>query len=310
MLASGSFHTTGALVAGISQPSFSAFLPKVLDAIIGLTPRHICLPNTLQKQQETKQGFYLISGFPHVLGAIDCTHVRLVPPASTEHLNHNRKHTHSINVQAIVDHQGLITNIVAKYPRSVHDSFIFLHSTINQHFQDGKYGNGLLVAANMTPNQVREFQRWAMRYQHILLVESGFRRMARQYRHERASGAWRAFPQGGPTLPTTATTSTTTSSTQVAPPTARTVVPTSAVVPGPSIATALGQPTGLGSTPPKTSSAGTQTAPAPTVDPAAFHEMERKMDRVLRKISNLRWDVRHINRRVKSIKRTLRRTNL
>ncbi|KAJ1106667.1 hypothetical protein NDU88_004068 [Pleurodeles waltl] len=145
MMASGSFQTTGALVAGISQPSFSAFLPKVLDALIGLTPCHICFPNTLQKQQETKQGFYLISGFPHVLGAIDCTHVRLVPPAATEHLYRNRKHTHSINVQAIVDHQGLITNIVAKYPGSVHDSFIFRHSTINQHFQDGRYGNGLLV---------------------------------------------------------------------------------------------------------------------------------------------------------------------
>ncbi|KAJ1149864.1 hypothetical protein NDU88_002663, partial [Pleurodeles waltl] len=38
MLASGSFQTTGTQVAGISQPSFSAFLPKVLDAIIGLTP--------------------------------------------------------------------------------------------------------------------------------------------------------------------------------------------------------------------------------------------------------------------------------
>ncbi|KAJ1120810.1 hypothetical protein NDU88_008959 [Pleurodeles waltl] len=46
MLASGSFRTTGALVAGISQPSFSGFLPKVLDAIIRLTPRHICFPNT------------------------------------------------------------------------------------------------------------------------------------------------------------------------------------------------------------------------------------------------------------------------
>ncbi|KAJ1166322.1 hypothetical protein NDU88_006727 [Pleurodeles waltl] len=102
MLASGSFQTTGALVAGISQPSFSAFLPKVLDAIIGLTP---CFPNTQQKQQERKQGFYLINGFPHVLGAIDCTHVRLVPPAATEHLYRNRKHTHSINVQAIVDYQ-------------------------------------------------------------------------------------------------------------------------------------------------------------------------------------------------------------
>ncbi|KAJ1125192.1 hypothetical protein NDU88_003627 [Pleurodeles waltl] len=145
MLASGSFKTTGVLVTGISQPSFLAFLPKVLDAIISLTPHPISFPNTQQKQQETKQGFYQINGFPHVLGAIDCTHVRIVPPAATEHLYRNKKHTHSINVQAIVDHQGLITNIVAKYPGSVHDSFIFRHSTTNQHFQDGRYGNGLLV---------------------------------------------------------------------------------------------------------------------------------------------------------------------
>ncbi|KAJ1128162.1 hypothetical protein NDU88_006541 [Pleurodeles waltl] len=164
--------------------------------------------------------------------------------------------------------------------------------------------------ANMTPDQVREFQRRAMRYQQILLVESGFRRMARRYRHEQASGACRAFPQGGPTLPTTATTSITTTSSQVAPPTAGTVVPTSAGRPGPSIATGEGQSTGLGSTHTQTSSTGTQTAPAPSVDPAAFHNMEQKMDRVLRKLIHLSRDVHHINRRVKSIKKTLRRANL
>ncbi|KAJ1088855.1 hypothetical protein NDU88_002009 [Pleurodeles waltl] len=96
-------------------------------------------------------------------------------------------------------------------------------------------------STNMTPDQVREFQRRAMRYQHILLVESGFRRMALRYRHERASGAWRAFPQGGPTLPNTATTETTTNQSQVAPPTAATVDPTSAGLPGPSIATGAGR---------------------------------------------------------------------
>ncbi|XP_069080694.1 uncharacterized protein [Pleurodeles waltl] len=164
--------------------------------------------------------------------------------------------------------------------------------------------------ANMTPIQVCEFQRWAMRYQNILLVESGFRRMARRYRNEQASGAWRAFPQGGLTLPTTAITSTTTTSTQVAPPTAGTVVPTSAFGPGPSSGTPSGQPTGIDSTRPHTSSAGTQTAPAATVDPAAFQAMERKMDSVLWKISHLQRGVRQVNRRVRTIKRTLRRANL
>ncbi|KAJ1092237.1 hypothetical protein NDU88_005349 [Pleurodeles waltl] len=164
--------------------------------------------------------------------------------------------------------------------------------------------------ANMTPDQVREFHRRAMRYQHILLVESGFRRMAWRYRHERASGAWRAFPQGGPTLPTTATTSTTTNTSQVAPSTAATVGPTSAGLLGPSIATGAGQPTRPGTTPTQTFSTGTQTATAPSVDPAAFNRMDHKMDKVLRKLSHLSRDVRHINRRVKSIKRTLRRANL
>ncbi|KAJ1213916.1 hypothetical protein NDU88_001545 [Pleurodeles waltl] len=165
--------------------------------------------------------------------------------------------------------------------------------------------------AKMTPIQVHEFQRRAMPYQHILLVESGYRQMARRYRAECASGAWRAFPQGGPTLPTTATTSTTTSSTQVAPLTAGTIVPTmSASASGPSSGPPSGQPTGIDNTRPHTSSAGTQTAPAATIDPGAFVDMQRKMDRVLWKISHLSRDVRHMNRRVRSIKQTLWRANL
>ncbi|KAJ1207931.1 hypothetical protein NDU88_003321 [Pleurodeles waltl] len=166
------------------------------------------------------------------------------------------------------------------------------------------------VAANMIPIHVREFQRRAMQYQHILQVESGYRRMARRYRTERASGAWRAFPQGGPSLPTTATTSTTTT-TQVAPATGVSVVPTtSGSAPGPNTEPPSGQPTGIEHRWPHTSTAGTQTTPAATIDLAAFVDMQRQMDRVLRKMSRLRQDVRHINRRVRSIKRTLQRANL
>ncbi|KAJ1203480.1 hypothetical protein NDU88_007265 [Pleurodeles waltl] len=151
--------------------------------------------------------------------------------------------------------------------------------------------------ANMTPEQVREFQRRAMRYQHILLVESGFRKMARRYHHECASGAWRAFPQGGPTVPTTATIETTTNQSQVAPPTAVSVDSTSAGLPGPSIDTGAGQPT-------QTSYTATQTATTPAADPAAFNRLEHKMDKVLRKGSHLSQDMWHIKRRVKDIKRT------
>ncbi|KAJ1166323.1 hypothetical protein NDU88_006728 [Pleurodeles waltl] len=132
--------------------------------------------------------------------------------------------------------------------------------------------------------------------------------MARRYRYEWASGAWRAFPQGGPSLLTTATTTTTT---QVAPSAAGTVAATtSASAPGPSTAPPAGQPTAMDTTRPHTSSAGTQTTPAAAIDPAAFVQMQRKLDCVLRKMSRLRQEVRHVNRRVRSIKRTLQRANL
>ncbi|XP_069059580.1 putative nuclease HARBI1 [Pleurodeles waltl] len=156
MLASESFQITGAQLAGVSQPSFLVLLPKVLDASIRLTP-DICFPNTQRLQQEAKKGFYQIAGFPHVLGAMDCTHVQLVPPAAKERLYRNHKHTHPINVQDIVDHCGLFTNIVAKKSATLHDACIFCHSTINERFQDGQYGNGLLIA-----DQGYSIQPWVM----------------------------------------------------------------------------------------------------------------------------------------------------
>ncbi|XP_069063767.1 putative nuclease HARBI1 [Pleurodeles waltl] len=160
MLASRSFQTAGALVAGVSQPSISVYLPKVLDAIICLIPHHICCPNTQQLQQENTQGFCLIAGFPHVLAAMDCTHVRLVPPAAMQHLYRKHKHTYLINVQAIVDHRGLYTNISAKYPSSIHNAYIFRHSTIHERFKDGQYGNGLLIGgpAPYTISEVARFE--------------------------------------------------------------------------------------------------------------------------------------------------------
>lgn len=46
-------------------------------------------------------------GFPGVIGAIDCTHVAIVPPKTNdpvypEHMYINRKRYHSINVQLVI----------------------------------------------------------------------------------------------------------------------------------------------------------------------------------------------------------------
>ncbi|CAC5404280.1 HARBI1 [Mytilus coruscus] len=73
---------------------------------------------------DIKQGFFNYGGFPGVVGCIDGTHVRISAPSHDEPSFVNRKGYHSINTQAICDHEGRFTN-VTRWPGSVHDSHIF-----------------------------------------------------------------------------------------------------------------------------------------------------------------------------------------
>ncbi len=67
--------------------------------------------------------FSAMSGFPNVIGAIDCTHIAIRAPYENKFVYVNRKHVHSINVQVICDSNMTLTNIVAHWPGSAHYSF-------------------------------------------------------------------------------------------------------------------------------------------------------------------------------------------
>ena len=49
----------------------------------------------------------------------------------------NRKHCHSVNVQVTCDAQKVLTNVVAKWPGSTHDSCILPQSSIGRKLQAG-----------------------------------------------------------------------------------------------------------------------------------------------------------------------------
>ncbi|CAN7937163.1 unnamed protein product, partial [Ixodes hexagonus] len=83
-------------------------------------------------------------GFPSVVGAIDGTHVRIQVPPLHEEAYVNRHFYHSINVQLVVDARSRILNVVAKWPGSVHDSYILTQSSVGENFARGTYG-GLLI---------------------------------------------------------------------------------------------------------------------------------------------------------------------
>ena len=93
---------------GFHKSSVSRSIRDVSQALVDISPNFIKWPSRDQKV-DIKRGFYTIAGFPAVIGAVDCTHVRIIAPSEYESTYVNRKGFHSINTQAICDHLLLIT---------------------------------------------------------------------------------------------------------------------------------------------------------------------------------------------------------
>ena len=144
-LASGSFQSVIASAVGISQSALSRIIAQVLNALLQRTSEYIHFPTTNAEITRIKQDFFDICNFPNVIGTIDCTHIPTVPPSLHEHVYRNRKHTYSMNVQVVCDADMLITNVVAKFPGSVHDSFIFRNSAIYQRLCNQAFGETWLL---------------------------------------------------------------------------------------------------------------------------------------------------------------------
>ena len=90
---------------------------------------------------DVKRKFYDVGHSPGVIRAIDCTRVRIICPDKENAMAFvNRKRFYSINVQAVCDSDAFITNIVACWPGSTHDSRIFEKSNIADKLEWCPYG--------------------------------------------------------------------------------------------------------------------------------------------------------------------------
>ena len=142
---SGSFQWMLGQSIGLSQASVSRVITGVTEALYKVADRIITFPTTRQKITDNKQAFSAIAGFPNVIGAIDCTHIPIKSPSSNEEAYVNRKGVHTINVQAVCDANMRLLDIVAKWPGSTHDSFIWRSSNLHQLFEYGHLQGGWLL---------------------------------------------------------------------------------------------------------------------------------------------------------------------
>lgn len=87
----------------MSQPTVGRIIKKICKNIALLLPQFIIFPSNTELGN-VKSKFYQLARFPTVIGAIDCTHVRIKCPAKNvgrEMAGHylNRKGFYSLNVQ-------------------------------------------------------------------------------------------------------------------------------------------------------------------------------------------------------------------
>lgn len=150
--ATGTFQKVLGDCANLSQPTVCRIIPHVTRAIAALGRRYIKMPDTLEERRRTMSQFYRISGFPCVIGAIDCTHIKIQSPGGLHgELYRNRKSWFSYNVQAVCDADLKFTNLIARWPGSVHDSTIFNDSPLRVEFESGDYPNCYLLGDSGYP---------------------------------------------------------------------------------------------------------------------------------------------------------------
>lgn len=103
-------------------------LRRMIYFLSGISATVIKWPSDVEKVNI--ESHFREKGFPGVIGAIDGSHIKIDKPKVDPDSYLNRKHFHSIQMQAVCDHDLMIRDIFIGYPGSVHDSRVFRNSPL------------------------------------------------------------------------------------------------------------------------------------------------------------------------------------
>ncbi|XP_046389924.1 putative nuclease HARBI1 [Ischnura elegans] len=96
----------------------------------------IKFPTTDRERNRIKRRFMEKSNLPGVIGALDGTHIAIVPPnTAREHIYLNRKHFHSKNVQVVCDYDLRILALNAQHGGRSHDSHVWRTSRLREYMR-------------------------------------------------------------------------------------------------------------------------------------------------------------------------------
>lgn len=142
----GTFLQAARDFCGVSKSSASKIVKQVSHAIASLHRQYIRMPAN-EEIQRAQLEFYKRSRLPKIIGAIDCTHIKIISPGGPHAENfRNRKGYFSLNVQTVSSENLKIIDLVARWPGSTHDQTIFNRSKLKNRFETGEFGNSIIAA--------------------------------------------------------------------------------------------------------------------------------------------------------------------
>ena len=114
---------------GLGKSAVSHIIHCVWKAIkVHLTLKYIRMPRTVEGSISK---FYSKHGYPQCIRAIYGTHVPIKQPSENATDYINRKGRYTVNIQAVADYKYCFTDVMIKWPRSVHDARMFSTSTLS-----------------------------------------------------------------------------------------------------------------------------------------------------------------------------------
>ena len=151
-LSTGSFHRVVGDSSDIqlSQSSVTRIISNFTEALVSMKDTFVRFPTDVEEIKKNNQYFYEQHKIPNVVGLVDGTHMQIIGPKDNEDVYVNRCNYHSLNIQIICECH--ITNVVARWPGSVHDSTILQESHVKGYFESrGVHPKGLLLGDSGYP---------------------------------------------------------------------------------------------------------------------------------------------------------------
>lgn len=129
---------------GMNQSTVSQITWRFVEAMEEKGLHHLTWPSTEAEMEQIKSKFEKIRGLPNCCGAIDITHVVMTLPTMDPSNNvwFDREKNYSMVLQAVVDPEMRLRDVIAGWPGSLSDAVVLRSSGFFRLSEEGKRLNG------------------------------------------------------------------------------------------------------------------------------------------------------------------------